>query len=372
MKNYERTAALLLSASIILCCAGCSDKEAEETGVIETCESMVETSETAVETTAETTEETVPPRAPLLPLDYSVNVSDDQTTYDAYAVFVDSLAESYDGEILFSYSRYYYEGVPRWQLQIVYPDLEMTEVYECVDGDVVYAGTLDYCDTNALPYDVFRALPCMCYSYHSVTGAEMSDINDGRYFGSIEAAAVDGSYLLLLIGDPFILTEEEYWNLEVGDVIDTPPMYEGDDPGMTVTAVVDTGENRHVQIDNGYECWFVKGSYTEDPTDYILMTNSDNPVWFNTRMIIVPVAGDCEVTDTYSFLISNGDDSQFEGWNTDPDANAFTSSVFWYYETQVRIYLPEEVNGWVPTEGGLAYPVVIENGEVTSINIEWR
>ena len=24
------------------------------------------------------------------------------------------------------------------------------------------------------------------------------------------------------------------------------------------------------------------------------------------------------------------------------------------------------------TAGGLAYPVVIENGEVTSINIEWR
>ncbi len=219
---------------------------------------------------------------------------------------------------------------------------------------------------------MFSALPCMCNFFSGNTVTEMSDPTDGRYFGSIVAAAVDGSSVLLLIGDPIILTEEEYSDLEIGDVIDCPPMYDGEEPGMTVTDILDSGRNRYVQLDNGAaECWFVQGSYTEDPTDYILMTSSDNPVWLNPRLVLVSLADNCDVSDTYSFLFSNGDDSQFDGWNTDPDANAFTSSVYWYYETSVQLNPPEVVNGWVPADG-LVYPVVIENGEVTSINIEWR
>ena len=372
MKSYRRAAALLLTAALMMDITGCLnldrslvelEEETEETEV-------TEASETAVET-VETSEETVPPTAPTV-LSYSDNFSDAQTSYDAYVEFVDSFIEDYEGEVLFSYTRDYYHRDFGWCLGIVYPDQEMTEVYECVDGEVTYIGTLDYCAFDAMPYEVFSALPCMCDFHCSNNVYEMEDPIDGRYFGDIVAVSADGSSLLLLIGDPFILTEEEYRDLEEGDVIDTPPIYEGDDPGMTVTDILETGDHRYVQIDNGAECWFVQGSYTEDPTDYILMTNSDNPVRFNPRLVLVPLADNCDVTDTYSFLISNGDDSQFDGWNTDPEANALTSSVYWYFETEVAPNPPEVISGWLPIGSGLAYPVVIENGEVTSINIEWR
>jgi hypothetical protein len=34
-------------------------------------------------------------------------------------------------------------------------------------------------------------------------------------------------------------------------------------------------------------------------------------------------------------------------------------------------YRSERVNYWYETDG-LAYPVIVENGEVTALNIEWR
>lgn len=367
MKTYKRTAALLLSAALMMGITGClnldrsmADLEEETEEAAET--EATETSETAVETSEEIVEETVT---------YSEDVSDNQTTYDAFREFVDSFVEDYEGELLFSYEKYYFEGNNRWQLHISYPDLDMTEVYECVDGVVTYVGTLDYYESNCLPYDLFTELPCLLEIYNSDIENDIDNPVDGRYFGGIEAAAVDGSYVLLMVGDPVILTEEEYNSLEIGDVIDCPASYSGEEADLTVTDITETNGYRDVEIGDGFEYWFIQGAYTEDPSDYMLMTSSDNPVWFTPRMMLVPIAEDCEVTDTYSFLMTDGDGSQFEGWNTDPDANALTSSVYWYFETQAQSNPPEEVNGWVST-GGLVYPVVIENGEVTSINIEWR
>ena len=259
---------------------------------------------------------------------------------------------------------------PYAKVSASYPDTDMTEIYDAIDGEVTYIGTLDYYDDQALPYDVFRALPCMIQVNADSARNSVNNPADGRFFGDIEAAAIDGSYLLLNIGDPLIISEEEYNSLNVGDVIDTPVFGDGQQ-GMTVTAIDESNGYRTVELDGRDDYWFVQHPYSEDDTDYILETYSDNPVLFNYRLCPVPLASDCEVTDQYAALFSDSDTEAFNNWNPGPDANALTSSSYWFYENVNTTDVPEPVHGWIPANG-LAYPLTIENGELTSINIEWR
>lgn len=76
------------------------------------------------------------------------------------------------------------------------------------------------------------------------------------------------------------------------------------------------------------------------------------------------------MTDVYSYLFSEEDQAAFVGWTPAPGENALTSSAYWFYETEVQNFVPDEVHGWIPASG-LVYPVTIGNGEVTSVEIEW-
>ena len=132
---------------------------------------------------------------------------------------------------------------------------------------------------------------------------------------------------------------------------------------MGVTDITGSGSNREVEVCNG-ELWFSHG-YAENTTDYVLTEASDNPVYTQTYLYALPLADNCDVTDTYSFLAG---DSDFE---VDPNAGPLVNSVFWHYSRELDPYRSERVNYWYEMDG-LAYPVVVENGEVTALNIEWR
>ena len=362
MKNTKRTVALFLAAAMMLSIAGCANNGENTNGStaesvsLSTIESADQEEALMTEVPAETDEDYVP--------------SDAEIAYDAYNAFVDSFAGDYEGEIYFGYEYSYEDGHAHWKLHVSYPDTDMTEIYDAIDGEVTYIGTLDYYDDQALPYDVFRALPCMIQVNADSARNSVNNPADGRFFGDIEAAAIDGSYLLLNIGDPLIISEEEYNSLNVGDVIDTPVFGDGQQ-GMTVTAIDESNGYRTVELDGRDDYWFVQHPYSEDDPDYILETYSDNPVLFNYRLCPVPLASDCEVTDQYAALFSDSDTEAFNNWNPGPDANALTSSSYWFYENVNTTDVPEPVHGWIPANG-LAYPLTIENGELTSINIEWR
>ena len=364
MSRRIRFMALMMACSFMLSASACdngntrtrdTDDEQEET--VE--ETVVETSAEASETTAEETSDEDAPSAS----------SDNDEAFEAYMNFVDSFVEQYEGDVYFRFERNHSDDGDRWNLHVSYPSSDMTEIYEYLNGDMNYIGTLDYYDSHAMSYGLFHELPCMIDFFGDQYGDSIEEAADGRYFGNMEAASADGTQILLAIGDPFILTEEEYNALQVGDVLDVPALYTGDEPGITVTDIVEENGSRNVILDEDGEYYFMHDSYTGDSSDYILMTVSDNPLWFNPRMIIVDLADNCAVTDIYEYLFDDDDLMDFSVWSPEPGTSPLASSAFWFYEN--RHSDPEEVNGWVPI-GGLVYPVVIENGEVTSINIEWR
>ncbi len=369
MSQKVKALSLMLACSLLISAAGCektagrsheSDETSEETN---TRESVTETSDE----TASAEESDVTAADPTA----EAESSDAELAYNAYMEFAATCAEDFESELLFRFERNFADGKEKWSLIISYPDSNMSEVYEYNGGAVSYVGALDYYDEHGMSYGLFRELPCMIDFYGSSYGDSLAEPVDGRYFGNIEACAADGSMMLISIGDPFILTEEEYNSLEIGDVIDVPPLYTGDEPGMTVTDITEVNGRRDVELDDGAECWFDQGGYTENPTDYILMTSSDNPLWFNPRLVLVDVAADCEITDTFEYLFNDDEQVMYSVWSPDAGSNALLRTAFWFYEVDLSEYTPEVVNGWLPV-GGLAYPVVIRNGELTSINIEWR
>ena len=101
------------------------------------------------------------------------------------------------------------------------------------------------------------------------------------------------------------------------------------------------------------------------------MSDSSNPVYTDTKLVTLDIAPDADVTDTYRWLMGdNFEDAKIQFVEDNGYENALQVTDFWYYNA-INEYRIESSNGWTPMFG-LVYPVVIENGEISSINLEWR
>jgi len=379
-----RAGALLICLSLILVsltsCDSTSSKETRRsrdrrnrsTEEAETEETQSE--ETApvtdvTETETEVTEPTVEP---------TFDTSDEDPgdlRYEIYMEFCKGYSEI-DRNYLFGFSENYGTSPMTFNVLMYEPDFKTLNTYyyddynsfDLIDSELITEDT-EYKIKNLLPYEEFSKFPCMISEDEFWEPIVFADkIEDGRYFGDSIAFSNDGTKAFLLLGEGIIYTEEEFNNLKVGDKIKID-FYETE--YATVTEVNDSDEAYdRVKFDIDY-IWFDKGVYTENKTDYILMSDSENPVYTNTRLVILDIAPDVKVTDRYSWLMGDGyEDAQAQFIEDNGYTNPLQMTPFWYYSS-IYEFRRESSNGWSPMFG-LIYPVVIENGEIASINIEWR
>ena len=366
MSNRIKILSVILAASLVLSVSGCTESSSRSrrdrddgSSSFEGKDPSEETEQsTVIETTAVTTETTAEPTE-------TTATSDDGTDQFNYYIFMNYaiLLHEENPDYLFGFERNYTDH-SEWTLVVSDPDAETSDVYIARDGvqPELYE-TRDFITSNASDYDLFIQLPCMTEIGHCEGRNDIYDApSDGRYFGSVLAVYEDGTYILVKIGEAIEITEAEYNALEVGDIIPGHPNW-NQNLDLVVTDITGSGADREVEVCDG-EMWFSHG-YAENSSDYVLTEASDNPVYSQTHIYALPIAENCEVTDTFSFLAG---DIVFE---VDPNASPLVNSNYWHFSTEIDPYRTGLVNSWYEVNG-LAYPVVIEDGEVASINLEWR
>lgn len=381
MKRIKAEALILCLSLMITSLAACNSKSTDETikvrnkdvaettediTTIETTEATTTTEETTVETTTKITEETEPVS--------SGNPGAGDARYDTYMEFCRGY-NNVDPDYLFGFSNNY--GVAPWTFNVLMydPDFKTLTTY-FYDGeksfDLIAQETIDenseYKIEHLLSYDDLCKLPCMISEDDFWEPMVFADkLDDGRYFGDAIAFSNDGTRAFLLLGKGIIYTEEEFNKLKVGDKIKID--YYGTEYA-TVTEVNDS-EYDYEKVILDCDLWFEQGSYTENETDYILMSDSSNPVYTDAKLVTLDLAPDADVTDTYRWLMGdNFEDAKIQFVEDNGYENALQVTDFWYYNA-INEYRRESSNGWTPMFG-LVYPVVIENGEISSINLEWR
>lgn len=207
-------------------------------------------------------------------------------------------------------------------------------------------------------------------------GDYVDSVEDGLYYGELCAVSEDGTQALISIGYPVTITREEYDALEIGDVITIPPYCEGEsETYLEVVDFFENGDYRRPVFDEDYYAfgsnYSFDGNNEESDEPLMLYLPSYNPELYGVRCCFVPIASDCEVTDMLAPFFPENVVDGYTSWSTDVPENSMTTSFFWYALSEIEKPDTEPVDGWLPYRA-LAYPVVIENGEITSINLEWR
>ena len=378
MSKKVRYLAAFLALAMVMA-AGCSqsdrgsrdkDEEEEEVEEEETSEETEEPSETTVETSEETTvsSETTETE-PTSDQDTSATI-DISEHYDLFTGFAAGEYES-DPGAEFAFVNNYQEGDLSWMLAVKYTDGSLV-IYKKDGSEVVAALPADlsvnteyFAEESVVPYEMFKDYPCILdMDLYGGPYAVSGSIPDGYYYGNLLALSMDGNYALIQYGEGVIYTEDEYNALQVGDTV-TYPGWDGEEGTATVTSIDEDGW-MHLDQDDLY---FVQGAYTPDPTQYCLLSSSDNPVYSNEGIALVPISDDCVVTDTFGMLYT---DLEWADYNLQPKTGEpLLDSFYFYLETHVP-YVPHYVsNGWMETYG-LLYPVEVTDGQITVLNIEWR
>ena len=210
--------------------------------------------------------------------------------------------------------------------------------------------------------------PSQTIAVDDISEDEITDsIDDGTYYGEIVAVSEDGDYMLVTVGDPVSVTKEEYDALEVGDVV-----YSGEYSGDVYVQEIDDKGNK---ILSDYSMWFAPNGFTGNEDEYILVTSSVNPMTVNDKLFVVPISPDCEIDDHTEYLFSEPawnemDGSYDEYLDNLEDSTSLQETLYWFH-FMVNNESGSLGNGWRET-GGLIYPIVVENGEVTMMSIQWR
>ena len=369
MKKLTTVLCLVLAASVFASCtdnrggrsrrSGGDDDESsktEETQSVETNETEEQTVETrpAAETSAASGA-----------TEFSVPVFSGDPVYDEIMEFFRIQHET-DSSVQFSISDGYSQddGSWYWGLWLIYPDGSAV-CYRRFDDGNFSAVSEDESGSwrRAYSYDEISQIP-MIFSYEEDIRIGQS-VPDGVYFGSLEAVSEDLSYALVCIGEPVYRSMEELSQYSVGDTIHIDEI----DYDFVIS---DIGDG-YIDSEDG-EPFFSTSYVNCIDEDNILMLcgYSDNPYHANDRFLILPIAPDCEITDYFSYLSERDD--------VDPsldNGTALSRSYFWTYimrdEFEVSMERANELsnNGFHLTEGFL-YPVHVENGEIVSMNLEWR
>ena len=377
MLNKNKILSALLASIMIFSAVSCSrdtssededETEGYESETEEEEESEPETEVTTVVTSEETTvpsETTETEPAP----EERPSTIDISEQYDLFTAFAAGEYEN-DPGAKFSFITNYYDGELYWMLAAGYSD-GSTVVYKTEDSAVVPAEDNEisdnaqyYAETTVIPYEQFKDYPCIIdMDLYGAPYEITESIPDGFYYGEALAFSMDGNYALVQYGKGVIYTEDEYNALSVGDTV-TYPGWDGEDHIATVISV----DDGWVTFDDS-DVWFVQGAYTPDPTQYCLLTYSDNPLYSYEGVALLPISDECEVTDTFGMLYT---DLEWTDYNLEPKTGEpLLDSFYFYLETHVPFASHYVSNGWMETYG-LLYPIVVTDGQVTVLNIEWR
>lgn len=159
-------------------------------------------------------------------------------------------------------------------------------------------------------------------------------VTDGVYFGDLIGISEDGARVRLRIGEPIEFTQEFVDSLEAGDALD---VFDNNGTELTITGVSDTSYGRRLYIDD-YSL-FLSDAYSEYTDSVLICSDGVNPVTINNVYVELPISSNCDITDTDSVLDNISEEPVYDGW----------------YDVR-----------------SLAYPVIVNNGEVTGLNLEWR
>lgn len=381
MKRYKITALMLSLAFVFASLTACSsakgeevkvrpqneDDEVIEISVDESSDQSEETEETPKETKSEDTE--IVTEATVVKEDFGT------ARYNSYMEYCGELHEENENLVFafsldFSFSPYQYD------LVAYDPTSEEYVKYYCNNEGVMSpvgkgtaGGDLDsYAIYGALPYEEFIKLPYMMETDSEKLPEMVDSLPDGLYFGSVMAISDDATKLYLCVGEGVIFTKEEYLALKEGDKIRVD--FYGTE-FVTVESVDEsvTDSNR-VKLDSE-GIWFVCGEGTTSPTDYILYTDSDNPIYINEKIVCVPVSEECQIVDYFGWLLNEGYESDMKDFQEAQGLDTLLSKTeFWYYHLTSQ-FSYESSCGFIPV-WGFVYPVYIMDGQVVYLDLEWR
>ena len=368
MKN-RKIIALLLAAAMsftmlgVTACTKTDVSESEEDEEIET--EVVETEAVATET--EFVETTIAETEPAVETEVaqpdivSPNENNDADAI-AYALFMEFVRNgSFDSgaEFAFDYCRYTQDDPvdSRWGLVVKIND-EITN-YAVINGHVE-ATTMgyDWFNDSCLSREAFLQLPMMISDVRGEFGLS-SEIENGTYYGSLLAMNTSGTRVFALIAYPIIIDEAAYGNLS--GATSFTDIY-----GETYTL-----ESPYTEYDNiiydesGRQLygWFTSNG---DGT-YRLISESDYTMSHNGTLCYIDIADNCEIVDSFAWLAGAEDPSV--GVNPEAPLTLINSH---YYDTMINYEYGNAYNGWVQGYSAILEPVVVENGQITSMVLGWR
>ena len=371
---------LILAGVLLTNCVSClsekkNKKDREEKETQETTEETKVTEETIPAPTATPTPTPEPTATPTptekptptqnpaqtIPVD---DISEDEL-YKTYRSYVE---ENHTGDEKYGYISIFRSGGDIWLLGVLNGNGEHTE-YALINGEMTDVTDMlnhDNIDKQVTSYDQFMKLPCFVDLYTCLADEITDSADDGTFFGEITAVSEDGGYMLVSAGEAVTLTKEEYDALEVGDVV-----YSGINEDIYVQEIDEDGYKRL----SDFSMWFAPNDFTGNEDEYILVTSSVNPMTVNDKLFVVPISPDCEIDDHTEYLFSEPTWNQMDGSYDEyisnlEDATSLRETLYWFH-FMVNNESDSLGNGWRET-GGLIYPIVIENGEVTMMSIQWR
>lgn len=192
-------------------------------------------------------------------------------------------------------------------------------------------------------------------------------VTDGVYFGDLIGISEDGTRARFRIGEPIGLTQEFVDSLEIGDALG---VFDINGTELTITGVSDTSYGRRLQIDD--DSLFFSNAYSGFTDSVLICSDGVNPVTINNVYVELPISSYCEIIDFYRTLDNDSNDPVYDDWQAnEPSGVPLLDSFFWYYENHNSWTSITLTDGWYNARS-LAYPVVVNNGEVTGLYLEWR
>ncbi|NLX69269.1 MAG: hypothetical protein GXZ12_07620 [Clostridiaceae bacterium] len=350
MKKFTKVAALVLAFSLAgFAIAGCKavkenkDSDTSETEITEETETteVSEESESTVEAQQESD---------------SVELSEEEV-YQLFMEFIDEYNANHADSMYCFIENCNSDYETIWSLLITSSDQSISEEYTVANGEVTLVGD-SIRDHTFYTYDTIRQFPVLLCSSPSPFEFEcielIPSIEDGLYYGSINAFSLDGTEMFVYLGDPIIISAEEHDAFLAGDQISVNDGYE-----ISLSSLPESGLSFMPQDDGSY----------------ILTSANDMIVTVNSRLMIIDVAPDCVICDHFQFFLNGGFEEGYDYTqlpNSDGDNNL--SNTFFYENYTSDSF--ENINypnysTWTPAYGILE-PVVIENNQIVSMTLGWR
>ena len=352
MKKLTKVAALVLAFSLAgFAIAGCNEDNKNRDSDTSETEITEETETTEVSEESESTVETQESD--------SAELSEEEV-YMLYMEFIDEYNANHADSMYCFIDNYSIDTETNWSLLITSSDQSVAEEYTVANGEVTLVGDTNRDDTF-YTYDTIIQFPVLFGPGQSAFGFEcvelISSIEDGLYYGSIIAFSLDGTQMLVTLGDPVIISPDEYNALQEGDQISVNDGFELNLSTMSESQYSFREQNRG-----------------QDDASYILTTVNDMIVTINSRIMIIDVAPDCVICDHFQYMLHG----VVEGYdytqlpNSDGDNN-FSNTYYYEYftsDSNTAINYPN-YSTWTPAYGILE-PVEIENNQIVSMTLGFR